>query len=324
MTRQTLDRSLPLTIHNDQFGRPTPGELERAVEDIRQNAPTAKILRNEVINVGRVRVGLIATRYESHAGGGERRLSQMAIFEALDADFKMYYVLEMTSPAKPDSEPDDIVNPGEKLASEVFAKIVDSVVLLDRSDVVKEQTERLFNTRSLFVTWTSDSGKAVGNALVPEQWQRIFRDGKDIGYSYITEKVEDNQKTPELSVVHIGVKSRIKADRNMVWDTQTTMTSTVDHKHESWTISAKCKGPKGEDVDDFTQVATSDEQTKAVLEQNGAGTARWDRAMSILRRFARWTSPPPTGACKRPIFTATCRCFTFRRRSVFFCPGWFH
>jgi hypothetical protein len=46
------------------------------------------------------------------------------------------------------------------------------------------------------------------------------------------------------------------------------MTSTVDHKHESWTTAAKCTGPKGQEIGEYNQIGSSDEQTKAVVNRD--------------------------------------------------------
>ena len=60
-----LQRSLPLTIHKDQFGNPQDGVMEVTLANIKQQSPNVQVLRNEVISVGRVQVGMLAVRYET-------------------------------------------------------------------------------------------------------------------------------------------------------------------------------------------------------------------------------------------------------------------
>ena len=52
-----LQHSLPLTIHKDQFGNPQDGVMEVTLANIKQQSPDAQVLRNEVINVGRMHAG---------------------------------------------------------------------------------------------------------------------------------------------------------------------------------------------------------------------------------------------------------------------------
>ena len=53
-----LERSLPLTVHKDQYGSEQDGVMEITLANIKQQTPSEEVLRNEVINVGRVRVGM--------------------------------------------------------------------------------------------------------------------------------------------------------------------------------------------------------------------------------------------------------------------------
>jgi hypothetical protein len=258
-----LERSLPLTIHKDQFGHEQDGVVEITLANIKQQTPAVEVLRNEVINVGRVRVGMIAVRYET--ANHERRFTQQAIFEAPDADNKFYYFFDLTGPGKPKDEPDDIVNPAEKLAHDTFAEVVDSVSLLDRTNIVEYQRQGLYSTMGLFVIWNADHYKMIQSALVSEQYQRIIRDGQDVGYQHVVEDFEPNSKAPEESTLRIGVRSRMMPTPLQQWDTDTWMISSADRKHEHWKTSARCTNNKGELIDSFSQVGVSDEQTKAFV-----------------------------------------------------------
>ncbi|MGD1277712.1 MAG: hypothetical protein ABR964_10875 [Tepidisphaeraceae bacterium] len=267
--RLRLERSLPLTIHDDQFGQRQDGVLENTVDRLQSNLSGAKILRNEVITVGRARVGMIAVRYD--APTHQRRLAQEAIVEVPDADQRLYYFLEFTGPAKPASEPEDIVNPAEKLAGDTFAQVVDSLTLLDRTDIANDQIQRLYQSRALFAAWSGDHAEPLRAALIPQQWQRIIRDGQDIGYSCAVEDADDKNKPTDNSQIHIAVRSRLIVSPTAHWDTLTKMACSLDRKHEGWSTAAKCAGPKGDLLDSFEQMATSDEQTQPVVIQPQIG-----------------------------------------------------
>ena len=256
-----LERSLPLTIHKDQYGQEQDGVMEITLANIKQQTPSAEVLRNEVINVGRVRVGMIAVRYETAAH--ERRFTQQAVIETPDADSKLYYFLDLTGPGKPHMEPDDVVNPAEKLAHDTFAEVVDSVVLLDRTNIIEYQRQGLYGAMGLFVIWNSNHYGPIRAALVPEQYQRIIRDGQDVGYQHIVEEFEPNAKSPEESTLRIGVRSRMMPTPQEQWDTETWMISSADRKHEHWKTAARATDNKGRLIDSFSQVGASDEQTKA-------------------------------------------------------------
>jgi hypothetical protein len=260
--RSSLQTPLDLTIYKDQLGQPQNGVLEVTLDNIKRSAPNVQVLRNEVINVGAVRVGMLAVRYDTATG--ERRLTQQAIFQAPDADERLYYFLDLTGPGKPANEPDDIVNPAERLAADTFAQVVDSVVLLDRAAVMNDQRQRLYTTRGLFLNWAANHYAPIRTALQPEQWQRILLDGKDVGYSYIVEELDTRGKTLEDETVRIGVRSRLIL-APVQWDTQSWMNSSIDRAHESWSTIVRCSNPQGDLLDGFSQVGTSDEHTKPVV-----------------------------------------------------------
>ncbi|MDP9174726.1 MAG: hypothetical protein M3O30_12785 [Planctomycetota bacterium] len=261
--RTHLQQSLPLSTHKDQFGQQQDGVLEKTINNIRNNTPSTQLLRNEVINVGRVKVGMIGVRYLSATQ--QRRYTQQAIFEAPNAQNRLYYFFELNSPAKPAAEPDDIENPAERLAYQTFQQVVDSVVLLDRKDVLQDQTDRLFRTRALFkATWPGAQYQVLRSALTTEQYLRVIRGGKDVGYSYVVEEFQEKPKSMDESMVRVGVRSRFVPQTGVQWDTQSWMSSTLDRKHEVWSTVAQCTDPKGTVVDGYLQLGATDERDKAV------------------------------------------------------------
>jgi hypothetical protein len=263
--RLRLQDALPLAGTRDIDGTMHDGVLELALQKLTAGIPDAQVLRNEVINVGTLRVAMIAVRYSTVTQ--ERRLTQQAIVEVPDAGRKLYYFLDLTGPGKPAGEPVDVVNPAEKAAYDTFSEVVDSVVLLDRTQVARDQVERLYETRALFVNWTGDQSQMLRSALLPEQWLRVLRNGRDVGYSYVQETLENQGKSIDDANIRIGIRSRTAVTLASQWDTVTWMTCSLDRKHESWSTLSRNLDARGKQIDAIEQVTTSDEQTKAVALQ---------------------------------------------------------
>ncbi|HZL34829.1 MAG TPA: hypothetical protein VFC78_05930 [Tepidisphaeraceae bacterium] len=191
--KMVLNNPAPLISTKDNFGKDVEGILERTIKNLQIALPGSRILRQDVTNTrdgGAVdpihpdrvlpNVGLIAIRYTTQ---GKRRLSQQAIVQANE---DLYYLLTLTTPGSNAAIKDAARNdPGEAVAADVFGKMLDSVRLLDRSAIKKDQDNRLYRTRSLLVNFTP---RRLHAALISEQWVRIIKAGKDVGYSYITEE----------------------------------------------------------------------------------------------------------------------------------------
>jgi hypothetical protein len=260
--RVKLQEPLALAGQRDENGEMRDGVIELALQKLTGGIPDAETLRNEVIGVGRLRVGMIAVRYSTVQQ--QRRLTEQAIVEVPDSNQRLYYFLDLTGPGKPAGEPEDVVNPAEKAASDMFSEVVDSVVLLDQSGIARDQIERLYETRALFVGWTGDHSTVVRQALIPEQWLRVLRNGRDVGYSYVQESLENQGKSIDDATIRVGIRSRTAINLASQWDTVTWMTCSLDRKHESWSTLSKNYDARGKQLDVIGQVATSDEQTKAV------------------------------------------------------------
>lgn len=185
LTRSMRPQPASLTSGVDGFGKPVPGMLDQTVEHLKIELPACKVLRQDLTNIrdGDPKVlnnaAMIAVRYTASA---RHFLSQQAIIQAND---RIFYLLTLTTPgsdAKSDEAPDDT---NERVAVETFRQMLDSVRLLDTEKIVYEQRDRLMRTRALLVNW---GRSRLHGAIVPEQWLRVLKDGKDIGYSYITEQ----------------------------------------------------------------------------------------------------------------------------------------
>jgi hypothetical protein len=257
-----LQQSLPLSIHKDQYGATQDGVMEITLARIKQQTPNAEVVRNELINVGKIRVGMIAVRYETATH--ERRFTQQAIIEPPDADDRLYYFFDLTGPGKPQYEADDVINPAEKLAFDTFAEVIDSIRLLDRSSIVEYQRQALYDTRELFVLWGGEHSLLVKSGLVAEQYQRIIKDDQDVGYQHITEEFQPNMKDSTASMVKVAVRTWMSPTPLQQWNTNTVMFSSADLKHEHWETTSQCTDARGKIIDTLSQIGASDQATEAV------------------------------------------------------------
>jgi hypothetical protein len=256
VTRSTLSRPVPLTEYFDN-GRKQPGVLEMTADNLKRDNPTAEIVRQDTIDLGANKVGMLASR---NTIGNQRRLFQQAIVQMTD---QQYYVLLFNSPAAPRGAATDADHPDpkEKEAVETFTNILDTVKLLDRSSIKEDQDQRLIRTRTFLVNLTDNH---VKRALVAEQWLRLIQNGKDIGYTYV---VEEPYKQGGNDGVRIGVRSRTTPAKGVQVDAETWMFSTVDRRHETWTNLAKF-GDGANTKDYSSEVGYSDVEVSHVVDRN--------------------------------------------------------
>jgi len=103
------------------------------------------------------------------------------------------------------------------------------VRLIDRSEIAKEQQQRLKDTRKLLETFRDP--KVISKSLVAEQWWRLTRDGQDIGYSYVT---EERAKEDGREGVVVSVRSRTMPGPGQQVDVSSRMFISDGWRHESW------------------------------------------------------------------------------------------
>jgi len=169
----------------DNFNKPIGGLMNQTLNQLRRDLPACTVLRQDLTNIRdgdpkvKDNVAMIAVRYTA---AGSHYLSQQAIIQASD---RLFYLIALTTPGSHDAAADAPVDAGERVAVETFGQMLDSVRLLDTAKIRREQDERLIRTRALFVRWNKPRLHA---ALIGEQWLRVIRDGRDVGYSYITEE----------------------------------------------------------------------------------------------------------------------------------------
>jgi hypothetical protein len=237
VSRPTFPTPVPLMSRMDATGKPVVGLLDFTVGELQRAQPGAKMLRQDMINVGSNYVGIIQMRFTL---GAQKWLRQQAMVQANE---QLYYVFNLTTPAgkvapgkedDPNAEPD----PLEKQAVEVFNAMVDSVVVIDRSNIKEDQNQRLYRTRALFLYWTPER---FADILLGKQYFRIQRDGKDVGYTYVEEALEDHnlagaglKGVSAYARTHVLERDETTGAPRAI-DTGTFKFMSFDRRHETWT-----------------------------------------------------------------------------------------
>jgi hypothetical protein len=304
VNKMTFER--PVRLFNPASTQPVPdapktskGILDLLADKMKTDAPNAQVLRQDVITISGVDVGMLAARYTI---GPQTNLTQQAIFKADDENF---YLFNLTTPAPRTGEIGDDANVQSAVGT--FTDMLDTVHLLEQTSVREEQEERLMHTRTLFVNWTPEKIKA---ALVKEQWLRLLRDGRDVGYSYVVEEEgrdlpRPGHKQSEFAGgdegVLIGVRSRSVPKAGVQVDSQSWMWVSFDRKHEKWSDAADIN--RGKDaagkpqIDHVGSVGSSDQQEETVFdkdlvghpEQIGPGKDDVDKNQPPFRRTEVYT-----------------------------------
>ena len=265
VSRAVLGKSVPLTEWTDDRGRKQPGMLEATVDQMKTDTPGVEILRQDFINVGDAEVGMIAARASI---GLETLLTQRALVRAND---RLYFSFTFISPAPRQGAIEE--DPSSRAAVALFGRIVDSVRVIDQSRLIEEQNQRLFRTRALFVNITEER---VRESIVPEQWMRLLRDGKDIGYSYVVEEVASDlprQGVPPNAVprgerqgVRVGIRSRTFPDSGVQVDAETWLFVTFDRRNEIWSSIGLILNADGT-KEAFSEFGSADRERRRILDR---------------------------------------------------------
>jgi hypothetical protein len=247
----------PAAQGENPASEPAPGLLEIVAARLKQANPGIDVVRQDTVNLGEFEAGIIAARGTT---ANTRKLIQQAILQAND---QLYYTFTLTSPAAKDAKGADASDTQEQLAVESFRQMLDTVKLLDRTAIKEDQNERLIRTRALFVQWTPNRLK---EALIPEQWLRLQRDGKDIGYTYIVEE-PDSQGAHEG--FKVGIRSRSYPDAGTQVDGETWYFVSNDRKHETWSNLVWVQNLKTRKSEQFTEFGSSDRRLKRFVDNSG-------------------------------------------------------
>ena len=153
-------------------------------------------------------------------------------------DASIYYKFDFTTPA-PRTGPIEN-DPACKRTVDLFSHVVESIQLVDQSQLIKDQNDRLFFTKALFVNITEPK---IRKSLVPERWLRIIHDGKDVGYQYVIEEVAAGlphkgeapiSHAGNITGVRMGVRSRTFPEPGVQDDSASWSWVAMDKKQEEW------------------------------------------------------------------------------------------
>lgn len=215
VSRFLLAEPMPLMTRADASD---PGAARQIgfLETIVGQMAGGEAIRSEPVPISGCDGALLATRARDATG---EKLIQHAVIRRSD---KVYYLVTYTVPVGGGKIEED---PLAVRAMQVFEKIQESIELLDQEAIANDQTERLLRTRGLMVNW---SQAKLDSALVHEQWLRLVKEGKDIGYTYIVQEPANDlpragkaPTTPEKPLgVRVGVRSRTIPSSDFVVDAE--------------------------------------------------------------------------------------------------------
>lgn len=308
VSRITLTQDMGLESTTDpRSNLPRAGLLDLTVERLKAETPGAALLRHDVVNLGDAEAGMIVLR---HVQGLETVLSQQALIRS---DDRVYFMVALNTPgakrvatgaangvgpgapeggtgdgdsAAADPGDRNQEDPGEKQAVETFNAVLDSVELLDQRPLRREQEDRVYATLAFYVN-ANAAGK-LENVLVPRQWFRVLRGGKDIGYLYTVEEMADGIPGHKRAAgaaarargkaaaaalaaggsgILIGMRSRTLPDENVQVDSESWLFCTPDRRNEQWSTLTVVQDRKSREQDHAMTVGTSSWQSGRVLDQ---------------------------------------------------------
>ncbi|HRK29607.1 MAG TPA: hypothetical protein PLD59_00910 [Tepidisphaeraceae bacterium] len=260
--RVLLSKPMRLIASDGPQGRRIPGLLESTIEQIKVDAPGAEILREDFVNIGDAEVGMIVVR---STVGMDTRLTQRALVRGSDL---VYYNFTFISPA-PRQGPLENDLETQKVV-DLFGRVIDTVRVMDQSRLKEEQNERLYRTRAVLLNF---SEARLRDALAPEQWWRLIRDGKDIGYSYVVEEVANDlprRGVPLDAVrgtegVRIGVRSRTYPESGAQVDSESWLYASFDRRNEVWSSTGLIEQKDGT-RESFGEFGTADREVRRVID----------------------------------------------------------
>ena len=238
------------------------GMLSGTVDEFKQLHGDAEVLRKDVLDNAEGEVGLCVLRYLQ---GTHRKLLQQAMFPASD---QLYYVVSLLSPAgSVKGVPDDPAkaDPDERRAAEFFRQVTDSVKLLDRSSIRKDQESRLLHTRGFLEVLHGPT--LLKKAIVPQQYARLVRDGKDIGYTCTFETAMDRDSRPG---VLISMRARTTPESGTVAVVTSEMFVSLDWRNESWHHIINSRSAKRQSQN--TELGVSNLASRLVVDRETAAT----------------------------------------------------
>ena len=202
------------------------GILEATARQLLINNQATQVLRKDVVNVGPSNAGILIMRYTD---GGQTWLRQQALIEGSD---RLYYSFDLRTPSTwTPADKEDEEDPTEQVAVEVFNAILDSVQLVDQSNLINDRNERLYRTRALFVTMNTRL-----RALNPaEHYFRIQQNGKDVGWLFTTEEAGERASEPGYFATALSETTSKDGRKDSI---ASEMFVSRDRRKESWVTHA--------------------------------------------------------------------------------------
>lgn len=239
VSRFLLTEPMPL-VTRDAVAAARDPRLVGFVDTVVNQFADGRSIQRELQPINGYDGAVLATQMRDSSG---QKLIQHAIVRRSD---KVYFVVSLTSPlTQPKAEED----PAAVEAIKTFAGIVDSIELLDQAQIARDQTERLLRTRTQMVNWMQSR---LESAIVPQQWLRLVKDGKDIGYTYVVEELaSDLPRAGKPATgsekplgVRVGVRSRTMPSDDLVVDAESWMWVSFDRNQEAFSnmVVSKEKG----------------------------------------------------------------------------------
>ncbi|HEX2972402.1 MAG TPA: hypothetical protein VHP11_08710 [Tepidisphaeraceae bacterium] len=229
-----------------------PGVLAQIAQQVTVQQTGIQIMRQDVINVGACDGGILVFRYMQ---GTQAYLRQMAVLERND---QHYYVLDLTTPSnRASDEKENVEDPSEALAVQIFRGILDSVQLLDLKAIRADNDERLYRSRTLLVNLPT----RLKEIIAPESFFRVQRKGKDIGWSFVVEEFGERQGQSGL---YVATLSQGSGEPGSKVDVASEMFCADGRKSETWvTITEVEKNGVKEPISEYGQ---SDRRIVRVVE----------------------------------------------------------
>lgn len=232
LTRLQLDSPGVLTSTRDENGDMQQGVANRVLETFTADAPP-RVLRNDSVRLGNAAAVVMAIHF---ARQEQTQLSQRAVIRSND---RVYYFLDLTTPAPNENVAED---PEIRQAIALFTQVLDTVEIIDQSEIKEDQVQRLFRTRALMINWTP---QRLGERLIEKQWARILKDGKDVGYVFTVEEAaadlprrgQINAAPPgQVPGLLVGTRSRVMQGDNQV-DVSKWAWMAADRQRETWSTT---------------------------------------------------------------------------------------
>jgi hypothetical protein len=176
-------KPIPLHVPLALSAPPEAGLLELTASQLTNSNPTAVILRKDVAPVHQKDVGRLEAIYSM---GTDHVFAQQALFRDTD---QHYFSVQMTAKESPRDD---------AAVRAAFEAMLQTVQILDRHELITEQQHRLFKTREL---WVLLDRKTLSAALQPLHFMRIVRDGRDVGFIQVNERLARHNGNDGIEVI---------------------------------------------------------------------------------------------------------------------------